>query len=423
MVTGTPLRAVSREHKLAAIDQVLSSGSNAVLPFVLARAMSPRDFGFFMVSYSAYILVLALGRSALSTPVALAAGESDQIRGAASAAIRISYWSSPWIILLVAGTPILAGGAPKDAYLLLGVGACLAAIQDVLRFSSIAHRVAWRAVASDAIWMVMGIASLWLGWAIDARPAVLLLVWVLGPAIGLVPLVPLMVRGSDRRDAKSNGPSWRLRIDLALMTLVAAGSVTTSAILVARLAGPDTSGALACAGQLMAPISMCVAMLQLIVLPEAARRTRGWSASAFTLAGGALAILSIGWALSIAGLSDRAGTLLLGASWPSAQNVLPVVGLTSACVAAGAAAAGHLLRIGASRRLTVLRLLQALMRVGLVATVAAVTQSALKIAAIELVVSASFIPLAAIGATRWRDTLGNRGPLPEPTVTGIEAVS
>ena len=139
------------------LDQVLSSGSNFLLSFVLVRSLSPRSFGAFGVALVTYQLILSLSRAQASEPMAIrfASAEEKEWRVAAGSsagfALVLSLMAAAGILI----SSLFAVGELKTSLMLMALILPALLVQDAWRFAFFAQGRPARAAANDLIWAVI----------------------------------------------------------------------------------------------------------------------------------------------------------------------------------------------------------------------------------------------------------------------------
>lgn len=300
-------------------DQGVSSASNLIFVFAMARLSGVDEFGSFSVAYAFFAFGLAVQRAFLGTLVSLTPDRVDR----ATLAIPVG-----WGLAVAAGglgtlAALDSASAPSTLFL---ISSAWVYLQDVWRYRRIAEGNPFRALMSDGLWflaaaVVFGLVVV--GAVVEGL--VVVAVWsVLGAGTALLVIV---ARGSlkftdtserliDPRDVTTLLP------DAVLSQIV---PVLLASIVAASLSLEDVAAQRG-AGTLMAPVSLLLAALPVVVLPlmarmpTAARRRSSAVQSALMLA------IIAGWGGLLLALPAAVGEFVLGDVWePSRTLVLLVV--------------------------------------------------------------------------------------------------
>ncbi|WGY01270.1 oligosaccharide flippase family protein [Nocardioides sp. QY071] len=155
---GTARGAGSR-LSLITVDQALSSLSNIAALIWVAHAFDPVDFGRFSLIVMVYTVAQVAVRSLISTTVVVHPEEADQRPRTILASASVTGLVAG-VLTGLAGAVLLAfGSALAWPVLALALPMPLLVVQDVGRYLGIARRQPGRAVAIDALWLVLMIAG------------------------------------------------------------------------------------------------------------------------------------------------------------------------------------------------------------------------------------------------------------------------
>lgn len=317
-------------------DQILSSLSNALIVFTVARTSSVTDFGMAGVLFSMTTATLAVTRAAIGTPVLLLAGRHSSYvlrhtRTAAGAALLSG----------IAMGAVLAGVSMLLPNQHIGLGFAVAIplllTQDSLRFSAIALGRAGAAFWSDAVWTAASLALLCTA-LLDPRLLPVdhvISAWAVSAGVALVVLLAQL-----RVFPAWHGLAWwwrnerPTRLRFALESSVDQFSVIVVVSLSTVVVGPDAAAALRGAVTILGPFAILGSALNLIALPEAGRAQlttaqlwRGLRRVALPISVAAVAIGAIAPFVPVS-----LGALALGDSWVPAARVLPVIGVEYAAL-------------------------------------------------------------------------------------------
>ena len=136
------------------LDQMLSSVTNFALNILVARAVSPRDFGAFSLAYATYTLALGATRALALEPlvVRFSAASEDRWRSAAGSAAATSLVIGAVIGMLIVLAAAVATADLRTAFVLLGIALPGLLLQDAWRFSFFASGRGDQAFLNDLVW-------------------------------------------------------------------------------------------------------------------------------------------------------------------------------------------------------------------------------------------------------------------------------
>lgn len=330
------------------VDQVLSSATNAVLSFLVARTVSDTAFGGFAVAFTVFALVVGATRALATSPLGIRyAVESepgdvaDAVRRAAGTSFGIGVAAG--LVCLLAAAVLGAAGADPAASCLLALGVVLPGllVQDAWRYAFFAMGRPAAAAANDAVWAVAQLAAvgaLLLGGVDAAWP--LVLAWGLSGAAAAV-----LGAGQARLRPKLAGARGWLREHLDLTRYIAAefatlqGGQQGALLLIALVGSLEAIGALRAVQVLLGPTTILATAALTFAVPEFSRRRadltpRQWRLGALGL-GGTVAGLGAVWGVLFLLLPDAVGRFLLGDTWPGTEAVLVPTVVAQAAAALG----------------------------------------------------------------------------------------
>jgi O-antigen/teichoic acid export membrane protein len=367
------------------IDQVLSSVSNAVVVFAVARAGRAAEFGHAALMFSIVAAAIGIARGAIGTPLLLSGGQDParirrESRSAAAAAM--TFGGAVAVVTVGASIAVHAPGLG----LAFAVSAPLVLAQDALRFVGITLGEPQIALASDAVWTLGALALLGLTWLEPGRITAAALVWGWGAgalAALLLLCVALRLTPAWLGLIRWWRPGGRMRVRFALdsgleqTTVIAVISISTIA------AGPVAAAALRGAATLLGPFAILLSAFTLVAIPEASRAHATAPAlwrrlRALTLpASVAALIIGIGCGF----VPDRWGVLALGETWSHSAAVLPWLGVEYAALCWAGAAYNIFRYRRQTRGLVVGRAAQAVLTIVLCAGLGAIFHTPVAIAA------------------------------------------
>jgi O-antigen/teichoic acid export membrane protein len=330
-VAPSRLRALS-----GALDQAFSSTSNGFIIFAVAVVASPEAFGHITILMTSLMAVLSCLRGGLGIPLLLKANQSSEdVRREGSLALATVLVVSPFVSIgMLTATPQVGFGAVS-----LVVFAPFVLGQDVLRYVSMAAGRPQVAALWDGIWCLGTLLALicsWFGFTFVSMGSVLAC-W------GFLALIAFVAMSADLRLLPSMRgfmawikPYWQHRVRYAADAgLEQVGLLLVFAI-VSAMVNPDATGALRGAIALLAPLVVIASAVQLVLIPESVRSSatpyQVWRI--MTRVGIMLALMTGMAGLIFYYLPSSIGFYLLGESFESSQQVIPVmtVQFITACV-------------------------------------------------------------------------------------------
>lgn len=366
---SSPVQNGGSSALLTSLDQVLSSGSNALMVFSLARISSVEQFGVVALLVAGVAAVLGFNRGALGTPLLLT---SNLQRHWVVAEAR---YASSWALgsgVLAAAAVATVGVAFGQSGIGLAFAACIPVVlvQDVLRFASIAVGQPMIAVRSDAFWAatmtVVFVVTLFE--SLGTSPLLVICAWGTGAvASTLFIAIPLQVTLPRER----LGEWWRryrrarLRFG-ALYTAIQASAFFVTLIVTVFIGSAAAAGVRGAAA-IFGPIAMLVSALPLVFIPHA-RRTAGPAASQWRVLMLA-SIVSSGFTLLVTVMlvltPSWLGSALLGDTWGLAHSLIPMIGVESAAMCWIVSVYSFFQAQGDSRRVVHLNVVQCLLQLTL----------------------------------------------------------
>ncbi len=347
-------------------DQVLSSGTNAALSFLVARSVDATEFGGLAVALSVFAIMIGLTRALGTSPLGV---RFSGTRGADFRTAASSASGAALAISLVAGAGCMAasevvGGPTASTLLTLGFALPGLLVQDACRQIFFAAARPAAAAANDAVWAVaqIGMVALLLESGVST-------VWPFVAAWGasavLAALVGLFQAGVVPRPKLTAGWLRRHRSLTGYLTgqfLAVQGSQQGALLAIAGLASLDAIGALRGVQILLGPTTILAVAAASFAVPEFARRRaqldlRGWLISALGVSS-VVGVLGLAWGLLILVLPGGFGAWLLGSTWPGVRSILvpTVLGQLGATISIGPSV--MIVAMDRSRRTFILSLLQ-----------------------------------------------------------------
>lgn len=327
------------------VDQVIHSGTNAALTFLIARSVSSADFGGFGVAFTVFALIIGVSRAASTSPLSVrfTTVPAEDFKRAAGAGVGTAFTLGVVCGLgcLVAGAVV--GGAAGEALVALGVVLPGLLCQDAWRLVFFAESRPRAAVVNDSVWAVTqlgAVGALVLGDFESIGP--LVLVWGLSAAAAAL----LGLRQSGVRPRPFAAKAWMSRHrDLTGYLLAefvtVQGGQQTAMLVIASVGTLEAIGALRGAQVLLGPTTILAIGMYTFALPEFSRRraslsVRGWMRGGLALS---LSVTSVAlaWGLLFLFAPDAVGESLLGDSWIGTKSVLlaSIVGQAGATIVIG----------------------------------------------------------------------------------------
>jgi O-antigen/teichoic acid export membrane protein len=319
-------------------DQALASFTNFALTVVVARQVSTDSFGAFALAMSVYIFVGVVARGITSEPLLVRFSQVPRAQwsagvGQSTGATVLVGLSSGAVVLAVG---IALGGAVGHVMDALAVSLPGVLFQDHVRFAMFAASRQVEAAVNDAVWAAVQLPLVSALLASGRRePWLLVLAWgVSGTAAGLLgmaqlrrlPDVSASVRWfREQRDlwpffALDNGLVQSVNV-LVLSVMAAAGSLSQA-------------GSFRAAVTAFAPLTVLALGINTVLVPDLVRTARDERSQLVrrsvhrSLAFGLVVLV---YGVGVWFLPAGVGRQLVGATWPHAHRLLPLV--TIDCVA------------------------------------------------------------------------------------------
>jgi hypothetical protein len=332
---GAPATCAASVAISTAVDQILSSASNALLVFVLAQVSSAGEFGIIGLLITVVGVCAGFDRGALGTPLLLTGNLTNrQIVAESDHALTWSLYTGG-----VGGFLILTLGAVfHQPWIGLAFAIVLPVVlaQDVLRLTVIALGKPNLAVVADALWAApmlgMFVANLF-GVRESAEFAIYL--WAFS---GLVSAGILAFR--LRVAPQCSGildwwrTDWAARLHFGSVYAVSQTNVVLVTLIAVTTAGSVAAAGIRGAATLFGPIATLLAALPMVFVPHAVRTGNSvgdqWRlVSRTSVATSVLTVIATGCLMAA---PARLGAAILGASWPETLSVLPYIGASAAAM-------------------------------------------------------------------------------------------
>lgn len=328
------------------VDQALSSVTNFALAILVARSVSPREFGAFTLVLAAYAIMLGSSRALTTEAFVVRFSAVDEMthrratRAVTGAVLVVG-------VLFAALTALAAGllsGTLRAAFVPLALTVPLLLLQDAWRQVFFAAGKPEHAAANDFVWasaQAVFYTALFLFVTAEPSAASLLLAW--GGAAGVAAVFGLWQSRSVPDPSRAR-EWWRAHRDLSGRFAVEHATISSAMHAtfygISAIAGLVAAGVIRGAQVILGPITLLLQAVTFIAVPEGvrakeqslARLKRGCMAVSAVATTAALA-----WAAVALMLPERVGEALLGETWPGARAVLPALSVAWAgmCAATG----------------------------------------------------------------------------------------
>lgn len=322
------------------IDQILSSGTNFVLSFVLVRSVTPREFGAFGVALITYSIVLSLARVQASEPMTIDHSRSDPgwSRAASqSTGFALGLGLAAGVLMVCAGL-FLAEGTLRVSLVTIGIVTPGLLVQDTWRHAFFAQGKPARAAANDTVLALVQAGAL----IVAARSGGITVVGAI-LAWGIASLVAAVVGAfqasciPDLRECLTWAREHRTLSSALTGDLLARGAASQLALFaVGALAGLASIGFVRAGLLLFGPLYALIqgavpfAVSEFVRLRAEAPGRLVPASHLLSLVFGAGGLV-LGAALLL--LPDETGRSILGSSWDGTRPLLPA--MTALAVAAG----------------------------------------------------------------------------------------
>ncbi|WP_380166000.1 hypothetical protein [Jannaschia sp. R86511] len=321
-------------------DQAVSSLANAALSIVVARTVSPTEYGAFALAFSVYTLAVAVSQAVSGQVVMIrysAATGAERTRVAAAAA------GTSVVLGLVSAVLVAAVALPLGLPLnqvLLATGVLLPALmlQDTWRTVFVSRGEPKQAFANDLLWTVLQAVLIsvllllsvgqayWyvLAWGASAAVAA---AWGVRQARAVPALGATRAFVVDHRD---------VAVPSVANAVAILGATQVAFVAMAAVASVETVGAIRAAQTLLGPLNIVGFALSSFAVPEIVRHDlsrRGHTVVALVLSG-VLVVVDLAWGAVLLLLPDPVGEQLLGETWGAAREALPGLVAFTACIGA-----------------------------------------------------------------------------------------
>jgi O-antigen/teichoic acid export membrane protein len=352
---GTGRMGAKTKALWTVIDQVVSSGTNAAVNFLIASRVGADEFGAFAIAFTIFAMTVGLSRSATTAPLGISyAGASPtEFRAASRSAAGAAL-----VLGVVCGLPLVLLGVALPATIatnLAAMGLVLPAllVQDAWRYVFFARGRPVAAVVNDLVWagaLAVGFGVLARGG--DGASTRLVLLWGAGAAVAAL----FGVAQTRCLPAPAQALRWVRghRATTGYMSaeyITVQGAAQTSTLMLG-LGSPTLVGALRGLQTLLAPTTNLAVALTSFAIPEFARRRdtpMGARIRAAYVLSAFIVVSSTAWAVAFMVLPTDFGGALLGDTWHETRALLGLATIQQAGPALAIGPAALLYALGKTR--------------------------------------------------------------------------
>jgi O-antigen/teichoic acid export membrane protein len=346
------LRRLGGRRVAVMADQVVSSLSNVVVAIIVARVVSPDEFGAFSVAMLAFAIVIGGVRAVIGEPwLSAHSAEPTEVRRRISAdLLRASVAASALASVLIAGLAVVAGGMAAAPVLALAAVFPVLGVQDALRYVAVVDRPLV-ALVSDLAWLV-AVVPLLAAAPADASPAWFVVAWGVGGLVGLVPALAVLgipvAKGSVRRwfgtHREMSGAFLGEHVTARISSQIAM-------LALGAVAGLSALGAVRAAQVFYGPLNTLFGGLYLVLVPDGARQRHDSRrlTRLMVAASGLVTAAAMIWTLVGVVAPDRLGTALFGQTWSEAGGLLLPMGIAMTISALNTGAFAGIRSLGYAR--------------------------------------------------------------------------
>lgn len=351
------LPSIVRRASWNLVDQVISSVTNAVLSFVVARSVDEVTFGGFGVAFTVFSVLVGVSRAIGTAPLPILFSGVPRKDYVAASSAAVGSVLAMGILFgvgsLVVG--LLIGGAAGGALVALGVVLPGLLVQDAWRQVFFAEGRPALAALNDTVWAVVQFAAV----------AALLLTdsGTVGPLVlawgGAAVAAALFGYRQDRIIPRtSQARSWlREHHNLTKYILAdfaaAQGSMQGAMLVIAALGSLSAIGALRGAQVLLGVTNILMMAAVSFALPEVSKRSATmtpsqWMKASLALSG-FVSVLGALWGVLFIAAPDSVGEALLGDTWQGVREILVISVVSQFVLAFGTGPSTMLRAMGRTR--------------------------------------------------------------------------
>ncbi len=329
-------RALATRASWNLIDQALYALANMLLVMVVAREMSPDDFGSFSIGFLIYSIGVAVAKAASGQPLQIShsAETPERFR------VEVSRSNGATLALALAGSAglVLAGLILGDATgrVLLAMAICLPGlmIQDNYRMAFFANGQAHFAALIDFVKAVLQFGLLWALIVMDvSEVGILTLSWGVAGTLSAVVAAVLLSSWPDPRACVSwfreKGSLVKYLMGMYVLGL---GAAQLGQMLIPVFGTARDAGSIRAADTLRGPLNVLGQAALAFAVPEISRRSELGARARLKgmyLLSAAIGVIATVYITVLLLIPDWMGQFFFGESWAGAQSVLLPMGLLS----------------------------------------------------------------------------------------------
>jgi O-antigen/teichoic acid export membrane protein len=333
-------RAAGKRAAWGLADQAFSSLTNFALSAVIARSVSPREFGGFALVFATYLLALGIARALSTLPllVRFSAVSDEEWRVAARQATgtAVTVGLAGGVVCVLAAIVFESVRAPLLALAVALPGLLL---QESWRLAFVARGTPALALINDLIWTLTLVPAMLvpIGMGSDsAEPFIL--AWGAAGAIGaLAGIVQVRLLPTPAIASAWVREHWDLAGRQLGEFATLSGSQQAIMYLAGAVAGLVGAGALRAGQVLLGPLHVAYQGTWFIALSELVRLLKR-RPTRFVSACVAISILlglgGLLYTVLLVAFGSRFGPLVLGATWPKARVVVVPLAIAASCTGA-----------------------------------------------------------------------------------------
>jgi hypothetical protein len=334
------LRWLGQRRILVVLDHATSSLSNVVVTVMVARMVTPDEFGSFSVAIVAFQLALSGVQAAVGEPwLSVYSADDSAVRVKVSADLLAGAFATSVVGSAVIGVAAaVVGDDVSGALVALAFVLPFCAMQEALRHVAIVDRPQV-ALASDLVWLAVVVGLLAVAPA-GASAAWFVVAWGIGGAAGLaVALWALELSAPSGSATRWFANHRSMAAAFLAETASARGAAQAVLLALGPIAGLAAVGAVRAAQVFYGPLNTLHRGIFLMLVPDGVRQ-KDEPAKLVRLMVTASAVVSaaaVAWMVVGLGLPDSWGARLFGETWGQANELMFPMGLA---MVAGSAATG-----------------------------------------------------------------------------------
>lgn len=336
---------------LSLVDQALLSGANFILNVILARWLTPLEYGAYAVAYTVFLLISGFHNSLILEPMSVLQPAQEDVPFPVY--LGRTVWAHLALTLGLALSIVVGAFFVADAVLHLALWALAVSLPFVLLFwlvrraAYVRSRPGYAALGSlvYAIVLVVGIVGIARLGRLSAFSAVVMM-GVAGTAATLLAWKRLGVRVGTIVDEARRGPIGRLGQEhwhygkwLVVATIVTFAVTQFQTFLAAAMLGLEAAGVLRALQTFTFPVAQAIVAIGYLGLPilsrdAAAGRERQLRQKGLAITG-LLAGVGLVYEAGLILFGARLERLLYGGRYDDWVWLLPLLGIWPVCAAVG----------------------------------------------------------------------------------------